>query len=148
MRGRAARWFSGRLGRRGPFLAFMGVGKVCWGVGMIVEPPQRDGLRLLTQYAPLHCWAWVWIIFGLATFTAGWLRFARDRWGFVAASIPPALWAFAYGWAGAAGHYPRGLWIFVWYMTSHCGVIWCASRVPPEAGSPEPLGRVAEGRPG
>lgn len=148
MRARAARWFSGRLGRRGPFLVFLGVGKVCWGVGVIVEPPRTEGLQLLTQVAPLHCWAWVWILFGLATFASAWLHFARDTWGFVAASVPPACWAFAYGWAGLADGYGRGLWIFVWYMTSHCGVIWCASRVPPEAGSPDLPGPVVEGRPG
>ncbi|NUP35934.1 MAG: hypothetical protein HOY76_02655 [Streptomyces sp.] len=147
MSGRAARWFSGHLGRRGPFLLFMGVGKVCWGIGLIVEPPPGMGLTLLTHYAPLHCWAWVWVLAGLATFTSAWLRFGRDGWGFVAASVPPALWAFAYGWAGVVGDYSRGLWIFAWYMTSHCGVIWCASRVPPEAGSPGPLGQVVEGRP-
>ncbi|SOD80177.1 hypothetical protein SAMN06272781_6906 [Streptomyces sp. 1222.2] len=90
----------------------------------------------------------MWVIAGLATFISAWLRFGRDGLGFVAASAPPALWAFAYGWAGLIGDYSRGLWIFAWYMTSHCGVIWCASRVPPESGSPDLLGRVVEGRPG
>ncbi|CAM5553552.1 hypothetical protein SCALM49S_03949 [Streptomyces californicus] len=99
---------------------------------MVVEPPRTDGLNLLTQFAPLHCWASVWVLAGLATFLSGVAAVRLDRWGFVAASVPPALWAFAYGWAGLADHYSRGLWIFVWYMTSHCGVIWCASRVPPE----------------
>lgn len=136
MAARGVSWFSGRLGQRGPFLVFMGVGKVCWGVGMIVEPPRTEGLHLLTRYAPMHCWAWVWVLAGVVTFSSAWWPFARDRWGFVAASVPPALWAFAYGWAGVTEHYSRGLWIFLWYMTSHCGVIWCASRVPPEQRRP------------
>lgn len=144
MAGRAPGWFSGHPGRRGAFLVVMGIGKICWGVGMVVEPPRPDGLHLLTRFAPLHCWASVWVLAGLVTFASAWLRFARDTWGFVAASIPPALWAFAYGWAGLADHYSRGLWIFAWYMTTHCGVIWCASRVPPEATAPVV---VAEGRP-
>ena len=148
MKGRVAGWFSGRLGNRGPFLVFMGVGKVCFGAGFIVEPPPTLGLGLLTQFAPLHCWARVWNLCGTATFASAWLTFGRDGWGFVAASVPPALWAFAYGWAGLADHYSRGLWIFVWYITSHCGVIWCASRVPPGAGSPDLPGPVVEGRPG
>ena len=149
MRRRAGRWFSGHLGNRGPFLLFMGVGKVCWGVSLIADPPPSPGLGLLTHFAPLHCWAWVWILAGAATFTSAWLTFARDRWGFVIASVPPALWAFAYGWAGLVGDYARGLWVFVWYMTSHCGVIWCASRVPPESGSPDRPGpAVGEGRHG
>jgi hypothetical protein len=146
--GRAAHWFSGHLGRRGPFLVFMGVGKVCWGVSLIVEPPTTRGLGLLAHFAPLHCWASVWILAGTGTFTSAWLPFARDRWGFVIASTPPALWAFAYGWAGLVGDYPRGLWVFAWYMTSHCGVIWCASRVPPESGSSDRPDPVGEGRPG
>jgi hypothetical protein len=143
MRCRALRWARRRLGQRGPFLAFMGVGKVCWGVGMIVEPPALDGLGLMTRFAPLHCWAWVWVLAGAATFACAWLAFGPDRWGFLAASIPPALWAFAYLWAALVGDYARGTWIFIWYMTSHCGVIWCASRVPPA-----PFRRGVEGRPG
>jgi hypothetical protein len=126
----------------------MGIGKTCFGVSLIVEPPLTLGLRTLTQFAPLHCWAWVWILAGMATFTCAWLRFGQDGWGFVAASVPPALWAFAYGWAGVLGDYPRGLWIFTWYMTSHCGVIWCASRVPPGGGRNPVHREVAEGRPG
>jgi hypothetical protein len=146
---RALRYFSGHLGNRGPFLIFMGIGKVCFGASFIVEPPPLAGLGLLTRFAPLHCWAWVWIVCGTATFCCAWLKFGRDGWGFVAASIPPAFWAFAYGWAGILGDYPRGLWLFVWYITSHCGVIWCASRVPPDTGSPGDLGQVVvEGRPG
>lgn len=111
----------------------MGVGKIAWGVGMVVQPPSEGGLQLLTGIAPVHCWAWVWILAGVITFASAWVRFARDKWGFLAASIPPALWAFAYLWGALLGHYERGLWIFLWYMTSHCGVIWCASRVPPDA---------------
>jgi hypothetical protein len=146
--GRAGRWVSGHLGRRGRFLAFMGIGKVCWGVSLVVEPMASQGLGLLAHFAPLRCWAWVWIVAGSATFASAWLSFARDRWGFVFASVPPTLWAFAYGWAGLVGDYARGLWVFVWYMTSHCGVIWCASRVPPESGSPDLPRPAGEGRPG
>lgn len=141
MRCRARAWLRRRLGRRGPFLLFMGVGKVCWGAGLIIEPPPGQGLGLLTHYAPLHCWAWVWVLAGLVTFTSAWLRFGQDRWGFLAASVPPTVWAFAYGWAAVLGDYSRGGWIFVWYITSHCGVIWCASRVPP---GPRALARPHE----
>jgi hypothetical protein len=145
----AARRLRQRLGRRGPFLAFMGVGKICFGLSFIFTPPTAiGGLELLLHFAPLHSWAWVWIVCGSITFCCAWLRFGRDGWGFVAASIPPAGWAFAYSWAGLADGYTRGLLLFGWYITSHCGVIWCASRVPPGTGSPGSLGQVAEGRPG
>ncbi|WP_318279996.1 hypothetical protein, partial [Streptomyces griseoloalbus] len=132
----AARRHTRRLGRRGPFLVFMGVGKVCFGASFIFDPPSSAGLGLLVHFAPLRCWAWVWIICGSITFCCAWVRFGRDGWGFVAASIPPALWAFAYSWAGLVDGYTRGLWLWAWYITSHCGVIWCASRVPPDTGSP------------
>ncbi|QIJ61397.1 hypothetical protein G7Z13_04615 [Streptomyces sp. JB150] len=146
---RAPSWFSGHLGTRGPFLLFMGIGKVCFGASFIVTPPTTTGgLELLLYFAPLRCWAWAWIVCGSITFCCAWLRFGWDGMGFVAASIPPAGWAFAYAWAGLMDGYTRGLWLFVWYITSHCGVIWCASRVPPSAGSPATLGLEAEGRPG
>ncbi|HEX5566890.1 MAG TPA: hypothetical protein VFY14_08225 [Streptomyces sp.] len=145
----AARRIRTRLGRRGPFLVFLGIGKVCFGASFILDPPlSTGGLQLLLHFAPLHCWAWVWILCGSITFCCAWVRFGRDGWGFVAASLPPALWAFAYSWAGLADGYTRGLWLFSWYITSHCGVIWCASRVPPDAGTPRNLGQAAEGRPG
>lgn len=131
-----------RLGRRGAFLLILGIGKTCWGAGMIVEPPSTEGLALLTRYAPLHAWAWVWITAGVVTTISAFLRVGRDRWGFWTALVPPLLWAVAYGTAAIAGSYPRGLWIFVWYMTSHVGVIFWASTLPeyelPPARGPEP----------
>lgn len=142
----AARWFRARLGRRGPFLVFMGIGKVCFGAGMIIQPPALSGLDLLIHFGPLRYWAWVWIIAGSVAFASAWVPFGQDRFGFLAASVPPTIWAFVYGWAAVVGQYPRGIWIFLWYITSHCGVIWCASRVPP-GGKTLPPGGVVEGRP-
>ncbi|WNI19184.1 hypothetical protein [Actinacidiphila sp. ITFR-21] len=136
-----------RWGRRGPFLLFLGAGKVFFGVGMIVTPPAQTGLALLTNLAPLHYWALTWIIAGAVTFGSAFVRFGRDRWGFIAAQLPPTLWAFAYGWAAVTGIYPRGVWIFLWYITAHCGVIWCASRVPPEPRAGRPVLEAVEGRP-
>lgn len=145
---RAARRLRARLGRRGPFLAFMGIGKICFGASFIFSPPiTTQGLGMLIRWAPLHCWAWVWILAGAVTFSCAWLRFTQDGLGFVTASIPPAMWAFTYGWSGILGDYPRGLWLFGWYITSHCGVIWCASRVPPDTETSRPVGQVTEGRP-
>jgi len=148
MRAAVVRRIRARLGRRGPFLLFMGIGKVCWGLGLIVQPPNPAGLELLTGIAPLHCWAWVWVLAGVVTFGSAWVRFGQDRFGFLAASVPPALWAFVYGWAAVTGTYPRGIFIFLWYITSHCGVIWCASRVPPGGRRARPARRAVEGSPG
>ena len=140
----AVRRINAHLGRRGRFLFFMGIGKICWGIGLIVEPPDLQGLELLTNLRPLYCWAWVWILAGAVTFASAWVRFWQDRFGFLAASVPPSLWAFVYGWAALSGQYPRGIFIFLWYITSHCGVIWCASRVPPGGGG-RPRGRTHRG---
>lgn len=143
----AAQRMSRRWGRRGPFLLFLGAGEVFFGVGVIANPPSEKGLGLITAAAPLHCWAWLWILAGVVTFCSAFVQFGRDGWGFLAASVPPALWAFAYGWGTVTDAYPRGAWIFLWYITSHCGVIWCASRVPPETRADRPVREAVEGRP-
>ncbi|MDX3074632.1 hypothetical protein [Streptomyces sp. MI02-7b] len=130
MRCAAARRARQMLGRRGTFLLVIGIGKVCFGLGMIVQPPQPQGLQLLTHWAPLHCWAWVWILAGTVTTASAFLRIGRDSLGFLAALVPPGLWAFAYGTAAVLGDYPRGAWIFGWYLTSHVGVILWASTLP------------------
>lgn len=142
----AVRCVARRWGRRGPFLLFLGAGQVFYGVGTIVAPPQRSGLTLLISAAPLRCWALLWIAAGAVTFASAFVGFGRDGWGFLTAQAPPTLWAFAYGWAAVLGQFPRGVWIFLWYITAHCGVIWCASRVPP-ARADRPVLEAVEGRP-
>lgn len=119
-----------RLGRRGIVLLLLGAGKVCFGVGFIAAPPSAVGLDLLLRRAPLCVWAMVWIVAGAVVFASAWLRIGRDWVGFAVACIPPVVWAFAYGTAAVAGVYPRGAWIFGWYLTSHIGVILWASTVP------------------
>ncbi|MFR9796850.1 hypothetical protein ACL02U_13220 [Streptomyces sp. MS06] len=117
------------LGRRGAFLLIIGVGKVCWGVGYIAAPSNR-GVRPLTAMAPLSTWAWLWIGAGLTVAASAFLKVGRDGPGFVVALIPPTVWAAAYAYAALRGQYDRGLWVAVWYLTSHIGVILWASAVP------------------
>lgn len=125
---RRLRW---HLGRRGAFLLIVGVGKVCWGVGFILEPqPHPQGLELLTDRYPLHWWAWLWIGAGLVMIVCAFLRIGRDALGFGVAFIPPAVWATAYLVAVVDGTYPRGGFVTVWYLTSHVGVIMWAATVP------------------
>lgn len=130
MRAVVARVLCRHLGRRGVPLLILGIGKICWGASFIVTPSSGVGLGLLTRYAPLHCWAWVWILAGIVTATSAFVPIGRDGAGFAAAIIPPLLWALAYGVGAATGEYTRGLWICIWYMTSHVGVILWASAVP------------------
>lgn len=123
------------LGQRGIPLLLLGTGKFCFGIGFIAAPiVDPRGLELLTAIAPVHCWAWIWVICGTITFASAFLRIGRDRWGFVTALVPPVIWASAYGYAAATGTYSRGFYIFFWYMTSHVGMIlWASGAIEPAA---------------
>ncbi|GHG02556.1 hypothetical protein ACFFSH_02965 [Streptomyces filamentosus] len=132
------------LGRRGVFLLILGVGKTCWGVSFLVDPPEAAGLQLLTRFCDLRHWSWLWIICGIATIVAAFLRIGRDRWGFYAALIPPSVWAVAYLAAVLTGDYSRGLWVAIWYLTSHVGVIMWAATVPEYSVPKSPRGRRDE----
>jgi hypothetical protein len=141
MLGAVVRRLPARLGRRGTVLVLLGVGKICFGVGVIAAPPPEHGLDLLLRYGPLCAWALVWIAGGAVVFASAWLPIGRDRLGFIVACMPPLIWAVAYGTAAAEGIYPRGAFVFGWYLTSHIGVILWASTVPehslPHPGSEE-----------
>ncbi|KAF0646696.1 MULTISPECIES: hypothetical protein [Streptomyces] len=127
---RASRWALKLLGRRGVFLLILGIGKTCWGVSFLVDPPEPTGLQLLTSMCGLRQWSWLWITAGLVTIASAFLRIGRDRIGFIAALIPPTVWAVAYLAAVIVGDYSRGLWVAIWYLTSHVGVIMWAATVP------------------
>ena len=66
------------------------------------------------------------------------MRVGRDRYGFVAALVPPTVWAVAYATAVLNGTYSRGAYVAVWYLTSHVGVIMWASGVPEYSVPPAP----------
>ncbi|MEU1372971.1 hypothetical protein ABZ442_04815 [Streptomyces triculaminicus] len=129
-----------RLGRRGAFLLIIGVGKICWGAGFIVVPPQPQppGLELLTSVAPMHCWGWLWMLAGMVTGGCAFVQIGRDGLGFAAALVPPATWATAYTVAVLDGTYSRGVFVALWYLTSHIGVIVWASAVPEYELAPAP----------
>lgn len=135
---RAARRLYKALGRRGCFLAILGVGKTCWGVSFLVDPPREHGLQLLTELCSLRHWSWLWIACGLITFSSAFLRVGRDWFGFGAALLPPTVWAIAYTHAVTTGDYSRGLWVAIWYLTSHVGVILWAATVPEYSVPPVP----------
>lgn len=135
---RAARRLYKALGRRGVFLAILGTGKTCWGVSFLVDPPDDRGLTLLTDVCSLRHWSWLWIVCGLVTLGSAFLRVGRDWAGFVAALLPPTVWATAYTVAVISGDYSRGGFVAIWYLTSHVGVILWASAVP-EYSVPPPV---------
>ena len=135
------------LGRRGAFLLILGVGKTCWGISFLVDPPHDQGLQLLTDLCSLRHWSWLWIVCGLVTTRSAFLRVGRDWAGFVAALIPPTVWAIAYTAAVVSGQYSRGVYVAIWYLTSHVGVIMWAATVPEHSVPPVPR-PARKGRPG
>jgi hypothetical protein len=80
----------------------------------------------------------VWILAGLITFSSAFLRIGRDWAGFIAALVPPTLWATAYTVAVVSGDFPRGGFVAVWYLTSHVAVIMWAATVPEHSVPPPP----------
>ena len=144
---RAARRLYKTLGRRGCFLLILGVGKTCWGVSFLVDPPNDRGLRLLTDVCSLRHWSWLWIVAGVVTFCSAFLPIGRDKLGFAVAIVPPTVWAIAYTAAVVSGQYSRGGFVALWYLTSHVGVIAWASTVPehsvPRAPRPARRGKAA-----
>jgi hypothetical protein len=135
---RAARRLRKQLGRRGAFLLLFGIGKTCWGVSFLVDPPSAQGLQFLTQFCDLRHWSWLWIVCGAVTTFSAFLKVGRDGWGFLAALLPPMVWAFAYTVAVVSGDYSRGGFVAVWYATSHIGVIMWAAGVPEYSVPPTP----------
>ncbi|WP_234315012.1 hypothetical protein [Streptomyces sp. NRRL F-5135] len=107
-------------------------------MSFLLAPPRPDGLELLTMAGSLRHWALLWIAAGLITGGSAFLRIGRDRWGFVAAVIPPTVWAVAYTAAVVSGHYSRGAYVAIWYLTSHVGVIMWAATVPEHSVPPVP----------
>ncbi|WP_369212709.1 hypothetical protein [Streptomyces flavofungini] len=116
----------------------MGVGKTCWGASFLVDPPPTQGLQLLTDLCDIRHWAWLWIGAGMVTAGSAFLRVGRDRYGFMAALLPPTVWATAYTVAVISGDYSRGAWVAIWYLTSHVGVILWAATVPEHSVPPAP----------
>ncbi|GGU54642.1 hypothetical protein [Streptomyces lavendofoliae] len=135
---RAARRLHQHLGRRGIFLLLLGIGKTCFGIMWLTDPPGTQGLQLLTRFCDIRHWSWLWITAGLITAASSILPVGRDRFGFVAALIPPSVWTVAYLTGIILGEYSQGLWFATWYLTSHVGVIMWAATVPEYSVPPAP----------
>jgi hypothetical protein len=128
---RAARRARTLLGRRGTALALFGIGKMAYGLSFLLHPePDPRGLGLLTSVASIRCWAALWVICGAVTFACAWLRIGRDRWGFVAALVPPFVWGAAFLWGAVTDEYPRGVTMAAWFAAGHVGIILWAASVP------------------
>lgn len=134
----AARRLHEYLGRRGRFLSLIGVGKACYGAGLVADTTTVRGLELLARVAPISTWAWLWIAAGAVTFASAFLRVGRDSLGFIAALIPPTVWATSHMVSVLNGDFGRGGYLAVWFLTSHVGVILWAATVPEHSVPPPP----------
>lgn len=119
-----------RLGRRGVPLLLLGAGHIGWGVGWVASAPDStQGLSGLLAVMPLSGWAAVWVAAGLVALSASLQPVGRDRWGYVAAVIPPGAWALGYFYAAVTEPYPRGAFVGMWYLVSHALFILWASGI-------------------
>ncbi|MFC4328388.1 hypothetical protein ACFPC0_11170 [Streptomyces andamanensis] len=117
-----------RLGRRGVPLVLLGAGQIGWGIGYVAAPTtDTSGLQGLLKLMPLEAWAWLWVGAGAAALVGAVLPEGPDRWGFIAAVMPPTAWALGYMYDGMHG-YSRAWFVFAWYLLSHALLIlWSAS---------------------
>lgn len=129
LRCRVLRWARRHAGRRGGFLLITGTGQVCWGAGIVTDPPSTAGLRLLTDRCPIEAWGWLWVVCGAVAMVSAFVRVGRDGAGFIAVYLPPVTWATAYAAAAVTGEFSRGVWVAGWYLTA-VGVIMWAATVP------------------
>lgn len=136
MKCRAVRRARKLAGRRGVVLLVLGMGHICWGAGMIAEPPSTQGLRLLTDRCPIQSWAWLWIIAGVVAAASAFVQIGRDWAGFLAALVPPTVWALAYAVAALVGDFSRGGFVAIWYLTTVGMIMWAAA--VPEFSVPPP----------
>lgn len=127
LRCRVLRWARKHAGRRGAFLLITGVGQVCWGAGIVVDPPSTAGLQLLTDRCPIAAWGWMWVVCGSIALVSAFVRVGRDGPGFLAAYAPPVTWATAYAAAAVSGEFSRGGFVAVWYLTIVGVIMWAAS---------------------
>lgn len=118
-----------RLGRRGVPLVALGAGHIWWGVGWVAtQPPDGRGLSGLLRVMPLEGWAAVWVTAGVVALVCSVQPVGRDKWGYIAAVIPPGAWALGYFYAAVAEQYLRGLFVGLWYLLSQTLLIlWAAS---------------------
>jgi hypothetical protein len=110
-------------------LLLLGAGKIGWGAGFVTAPASdRRALAGVTAVMPLEAWAGVWVGAGVIAIVAAFQPVGRDRWGYVAAVIPPGAWALGHFYAAVEFHYLRAMFIGLWYLLSHALLIlWAAS---------------------
>ncbi|MFE9432303.1 hypothetical protein ACFYNA_15095 [Streptomyces sp. NPDC006640] len=137
---RVSRALARHLGRRGTGLLIAGAGLSCWGIGILLDPPPTQGLRLLTDLCGIQNWAWLWIAAGVLALAAAFARIGPDWPGFGVAFLPPMVWATAYAVAAINGEYSRGGFIAGWYLAIAGLILWAAT--VPEYSVPPPPRRA------
>lgn len=118
-----------RLGRRGVPLLLLGLGQISWGVGFIAVPAaDPKAMAGLLAVRPLDQWACLWVGCGAVAAVSAFLPEGRDKWGYVAAVMPPLAFSFGYAWTALSTGYLRSAFLSLWYLLTHAlMVLWAAS---------------------
>lgn len=95
------------LGHRGQGQLIIAAIWLFVGIGEVVEPEQHPG-HLWSFYESLAPWmrCGLWVVPALFALVTAWWPPGRDRSGFVALVIPPALRAMSDGWVTLLGLLP------------------------------------------
>ncbi|MFD5425200.1 hypothetical protein [Streptomyces sp. NPDC127084] len=92
------------------------------GYGQIVQPqPDRRGLKLLLDIAPLTVWGWLWVTAGLIAIASAWLPEGADWPGFLALPLMVLPWMTSYLASWLLGDFDRG-WV--------AALVWGAIAIP------------------
>lgn len=128
---------SRRIGFRGTSLLLFGIVWVTFGLFQFWSPSPalRHEPNVIGLFVPIHWMGLLWMASGLLaigfSFVDNARHPARDTTGFVAAEVPPLLWALNYLASGIFLDYPRGIaTAFIWVV--------CAGIIMNEARWPEP----------
>lgn len=118
-----------RLGRRGVPLLLLGIGHVSWGAGFITAPgADQRGMTGPVAVVPLEWRAWVWVVCGAVAVVSAFVPEGRDRWGYIAAVMPPLAFAFGYAWTALDTGHLRAVFLSLWYLlTQALLILWAAS---------------------
>ena len=138
---RAAARVQHRLGRRGAFLAVVGLGWVYYGLGVVLAPTRDTvaALAPITHAIPLDALGAVWVACGVLALVSAVAPPGLDRWGFAGVVGPPLMWfgAFAAAWStGDTGRsWPSGGTWLTWAGVVMIIVGW---REPPTLSTGDP----------
>jgi len=112
------------LGHRGRGQLLLAAAWLFIGIDSIADPTVTPTRYLFHESLPPILRAGMWIATGLVATVTAWWAPGKDKWGFVALVIPPAVRFFSYGMAWILGALPLGS---IGYVNGWIGAaVWAA----------------------